>query len=144
MTTSPKTSLICELLDEATLRPEHVSYFGSRLRHDVHEEILQLFVRRAQDGFTKGDLARRLDKRPEQITRWLAAPGNWTFDTAAALALGLGATLRVTAEPLKELTPSNHFHELAAYQPRSATPEPGTATTGATAKITRREHVDAG
>lgn len=143
MTTSPKMSLICELLDDETLRPEHVSYFGSRLRHDVHEEILQLFMKRAEEGFTKGDLARRLDKRPEQITRWLAAPGNWTFDTAAALALGLGATLRVAAEPLQETSPSNRFHELAGYQPRSASPEPGTATTGSTAKITHREHVDA-
>lgn len=143
MSTSPKTSLISALSDDASLRPEHVSYFGSQLRHDVHEEVLKLFMKRAADGMTKGELARRLDKRPEQITRWLAAPGNWTFDTAAALALGLGATLRVTSEPLREATPSNRFHELAGYQPRSASPEPGTTTSGITARITHKEHVDA-
>ena len=35
-------------------------------------------------------MARRIHKRPEQITRLLGAPGNWTLDTVSDLLLGMG------------------------------------------------------
>jgi hypothetical protein len=50
-------------------------------------------------GGNKAKLARRLDKRPEQITRWLSEPGNLTFDTLSDLLLGLsGAELAMLLE----------------------------------------------
>jgi len=50
-------------------------------------------------GGNKAKLARRLDKRPEQITRWLSEPGNLTFDTLSDLLLGLsGAELALLLE----------------------------------------------
>ena len=70
---------------------------------------------------TRADLARKLDKRPEQITRWLSAPGNWTFDTAAALALAMGSRFEVKTVPLEDAPPSNRHHPLAGYVPGSGT-----------------------
>ena len=86
---------------------------------------------------TRADLARKLDKRPEQITRWLSAPGNWTFDTAAALALAMGSRFEVKTVPLEDAPPSNRHHPLAGYVPGS-----GAALSGKTEeKLARSEAI---
>ncbi|MDR7127080.1 hypothetical protein J2X53_003928 [Pseudorhodobacter sp. 4114] len=38
---------------------------------------------------TKSDLAKMLNKRPEQITRWLGGPGNLTLDTLSELVFAM-------------------------------------------------------
>jgi DNA-binding phage protein len=116
---SRKTSWICEIRDSIPLAPRHLGYFERKLRNDFHAAILKLFRERAAAGMTRADLARKLDKRPEQITRWLSAPGNWTFDTAAALALAMGSRFEITAVPLEEAPPDNRHHPLAGYIPGS-------------------------
>src|SRR5438270_926046 len=94
MTTSPKKSLISAVLDNERLEPYHLGYFQARMRNRIHDLVLSSFLEAAeQKGVTKADIARRLGKKPEQITRWLAAPGNWTFNTASNLLLALGQEL---------------------------------------------------
>jgi len=105
---SRKTSWIGEIRDEAPLAPRHLGYYERKLRNDFHAAILKLFQDDA--GMTRADLARKLDKRPEQITRWLSAPGNWTFDTAAALALAMGSRFEIRVVPLEDVPPSNLHH----------------------------------
>lgn len=112
---SRKTSWIGEIRDEAPLAPRHLGYYERKLRNDFHAAILKLFQDEA--GMTRADLARKLGKRPEQITRWLSAPGNWTFDTAAALALAMGSRFEVKTVPLEDAPPSNRHHPLAGYVP---------------------------
>lgn len=116
---SKKTSWICEIRDSIPLAPRHFGYFERKLRNDFHAAILKLFRQQADAGMTKADLARKLDKRPEQITRWLSAPGNWTFDTAAALALAMGSRFEIRAVPLEDAPPGNRHHPLAGYIPGS-------------------------
>ncbi len=115
------TSWICEIRDSIPLAPRHLGYFERKLRNDFHASILKLFRERAASGMTKADLARKLDKRPEQITRWLSAPGNWTFDTAAALALAMDSRFEIRAVPLEDTPPGNRHHPLASYMPGSGT-----------------------
>ena len=65
------------------------SYFQDRLKNRLYDLIIELFMQREADGFTKAELARVLDKRPEQVSRLLANPGNWTLDTISDLLLGI-------------------------------------------------------
>jgi hypothetical protein len=46
---------------------------------------LQEFLK---SGLNKAEFARRIGRAPEQITRWLAAPGNWELDTISDFLLG--------------------------------------------------------
>ncbi len=128
---SRKTSWIGEIRDEAPLAPRHLGYYERKLRNDFHAAILKLFQDEA--GMTRADLARKLGKRPEQITRWLSAPGNWTFDTAAALALAMGSRFEVKTVPLEDAPPANRHHPLAAYVPGS-----GAASSGETEETPAR------
>ena len=93
MTTYPAQYLyeISEGLSAGPIPEEKLVYFRARLKNRIHAMVLDYFVLLVKDkGFTKADLARRLDKRPEQITRWLGSPSNLTLDTVSDLLLGMG------------------------------------------------------
>jgi hypothetical protein len=59
-----------------------LAYFRTRTR-------MRMFtlVRRElkKSGITKAELAARLGKGADQVSRWLATPGNWTLDTLSDL-----------------------------------------------------------
>ena len=111
MTTYPKKLLTDAIYSDKPLRPFQISYFGERYRNRLHAEVLKLFHKECQKrGLTKADLARRLNKRPEQITRWLSAPGNWTLDTVSELMLAMGYEPIVGSQMLAESVPSNYYH----------------------------------
>lgn len=68
-----------------------LTYERQRLRNAIHHIVIEHFMAEAaKSGLTKAELARRLNKRPEQITRCLSAPGNWTLDTVCDLMLAMG------------------------------------------------------
>jgi len=67
-----------------------LAYFRQRQSNRVYEAVFKAFV---GTGITKADLARKLKKKPEQITRWLSGPGNWTLDTVSDLLLALGSEM---------------------------------------------------
>jgi len=90
MATSLAPSL-SEIAEGAPIPAATLAYFQERLRNRLHQLVLREFVRQeGANGLTKAALALRLGKRPEQITRWLGAPGNWTLDTVSDLLLGMG------------------------------------------------------
>ncbi len=102
MTTAPKTSFISEIESGDPLSPGTLAYFRERQRNRVHEVVLQEFLK---SGITKADLARRLGKDAAQITRWLAAPGNWEIDTISdfLLAISGGEFQPSISYPLREV-----------------------------------------
>ena len=57
---------------------------GNAERLRLYEAVIKEFL---ESGVTKAELARRIGRKPEQITRWLGAPGNWTLDTVSDLLL---------------------------------------------------------
>jgi hypothetical protein len=66
-------------------------FFRERLRVNLHQFLLQEFVQRMRaSGLTRKELARRIGKRPEVVTRCLGAPSNLTLDTVSDLLLGMG------------------------------------------------------
>lgn len=91
MTTSQPTSFLSEIVSGATIPSEKLGYFRGRFGNKIHELVLDLFVELERAGkITRASLARRIGKAPEQVTRWLGAPGNWTLDTVSDLFLGMG------------------------------------------------------
>jgi hypothetical protein len=62
---------------------------------------LSEFARQESENETsRADLARRIGRKPEQITRWLGSPGNWTLDTVSDLLLGMGLELGLSIKSI--------------------------------------------
>ncbi len=62
--------------------PGRFAYLRTRNRLRLHSIVLQEFKRA---NISKAELARRMGKAPEIVTRLLGAPGNWTLDTVSDL-----------------------------------------------------------
>ena len=95
--TMSRTSFLSEILGGDPIPLGKRAYFGERLKNRLYDLIITEFMKR---GLSKADLARRTGRRPEQITRWLGSPGNWTLDTVSDLLLAMGAELQVGISPL--------------------------------------------
>ena len=107
MTTSRNNSFFSEILKGERIPTAKLAYFRGRLSNRIHALVLEEFARLESEGkINRADLARRIARKPEQITRWLGSAGNWTFDTFSDLMLGMGLepdlgviSLRHLAEP---------------------------------------------
>ncbi|MGE8126042.1 helix-turn-helix domain-containing protein [Methylobacterium sp. NPDC080182] len=72
--------------DDATIPQVCLVYLQERLRSRVYDAVMMEFEKASiENALTQAKLARRLGRRPEQITRWLSSPGNWTLDTISNL-----------------------------------------------------------
>jgi hypothetical protein len=79
------------------------AYFQERLKARVYELIVNSFLNQceANSSLTQASIARRLEKRPEQINRWLSGPSNLTLETVSDLVLGIcGGEPSVAVLPL--------------------------------------------
>ena len=102
----------------ALSRPEHgkriplhsIAFARARAKNKAHSYLLDLFE---DSGLTKSELAKRLGKRPEQVTRWLSGPGNLTLDTLSDLTFAInGDFLAVSSVDEFSKGKSNHqVHE---------------------------------
>lgn len=96
-----------EIRDAKELSPKALGYFQARLKNRLHELVLMEFMKlEKKEGLTKADIARRIRKRPEQVTRLLGGPGNWTLDTVSDLLLAMGYELTAQVKEFDEKAPS--------------------------------------
>jgi DNA-binding phage protein len=92
--TISRTTIFSEILSAERISDGALVYLRQRLRNRLHNLVLEEFIKRENAGtLTKADLARRIGKRPEQITRWLGVSGNWTLDTISDLLAAMGGEL---------------------------------------------------
>jgi DNA-binding phage protein len=116
MTISPTHAM--NAIAETKIDPYWVGYFRETLRGEIYELMVEAFD---QSELTKADLARKLGRRPEQITRWLSAPSNLESDTLSDILLALGLRPVVHLKRI-EAEPSNQQqHPFAARLEGSAT-----------------------
>jgi hypothetical protein len=102
MSTS-QTPFLTEILEGEVIPLGKLAYFRERLRNRLHQLVIREFVRQEDiHRLTRAELARRIGRAPEQITRWLGAPGNWTLDTVSDLMLGMGTEPRFDIEHLAD------------------------------------------
>ena len=108
MTTS-QIPFLHEINSGSTIPPEKMAYFEDRFRGRLYDLIISEFKKQqAENGLTQKKVADRLGKRPEQINRWLAAPGNWTLDTVSNLLLAIcKGELEIGVSVLSEQSPRN-------------------------------------
>jgi hypothetical protein len=98
MTTSPTPTFLVEILSGGAVplagskipRGKR-AYFQERLKGRAYDLVVNEFLRQCDldSTLTQAAVARRLEKRPEQINRWLAGPGNWTLETLSDLLLAI-------------------------------------------------------
>jgi hypothetical protein len=109
MSTSAKKSFLSEILDDDTIPIGKLAYFRERFRDRLYELVVSEFLRKEKTGLTKAQVARRIGRKPEQITRWLGAPGNWTLETVSDLLLAISkAEPRISLASL-ENRPTRNF-----------------------------------
>ena len=102
MTISQTAPVWTEVYNSPQVSLKTLGYLRAQFRNRLHQLILTEFKKKEKHGFTKADLARRIHKKPEQITRLLGAPGNWTLDTVSDLLLGMGGRLAYSFESFTE------------------------------------------
>jgi len=97
MTTSQTSVFLTEMSEEKPIPAGKLAYFRTRLRYALHEIVLNEFLGQKATGKTnKAHLAKRIGRKPEQVSRWLGAPGNWTIDTLSDLCLAMNSELSFT------------------------------------------------
>lgn len=99
MSMSAKTSFLSEILNDEDIPLGKIAYFRERFRDHLYELVVSEYLKR-EGELKKADIARRIHRKPEQITRWLGAPGNWTIETVSDLLLAIAK-----AEPSVSLRP---------------------------------------
>lgn len=97
-----------------------LAYFRGRLSNRVHELVLTEFAAQEREGNTnRAELARKIGRKPEQITRWLGSPGNWTMDTFSDLLLGMGLEPELSVRSLPNmrapLSIARHAPSISTY-----------------------------
>src|ERR1700693_3422620 len=68
--------------DREPIDPAALAYMRQRNRGRVYSVVIDEFEK---SGISQTDLASRLHKGTDQISRWLGSPGNWTLDTVSDL-----------------------------------------------------------
>jgi hypothetical protein len=112
MTTSQKKSMLSELASGLPIPVEKRAYFHARVLNGFYQYVLQKFLEEERAGrLNKRQLALRIERKPEVISRLLGAPGNWTLETATDLLLGIaGEELRPASSPLLGRPNRNYRH----------------------------------
>jgi hypothetical protein len=94
MTSSATHDFLSDVISGERVPPGKLAYFQTRLAAKVHQAMLRLFGRvERHESFTRRELAQRIGRKPEQITRWFSYPGNLTLGTVSDIFVGMGYEL---------------------------------------------------
>ena len=106
-----QTSLLSEITNGESIPVGKLAYFRERQKNRLYDFIVSKFLEKEKNsGLTKAEIARRLDKRPEQVTRWLATPGNCTQDTMSDLMLAICNSELIFEAAALANARRNYFH----------------------------------
>jgi hypothetical protein len=106
-----------DAINESRIAKYWIGYFRENFRGETNERLVEVF---RASGSAKADIARKLDRRPEQITRWLSAPCNLEIDTISDLALSLGLVPTISFEKIGEDRSNKRVHNFVAhYEPHT-------------------------
>lgn len=94
MTTSDNRTMLARPQGDAPVSERALGYVSASLRLEMYQLVLTAF---REAKISQSTLAKRLGKRPEQVSRLLSGPGNWTIDTVAQLLFAIDGSLgRIT------------------------------------------------
>jgi hypothetical protein len=94
-----------------------LAYSRQRFRNEMHQAVLKTFIDLVDNhGFTQSRLAKKLGKKPSQVSRWLAAPGNWTIDSISDFLLAMNSEPESSIRCLDNLPRQNFAHDLSLVE----------------------------
>src|SRR6266702_2663805 len=94
MTSSATQDFLSDVLSGGRIPGGKLAYFQARLAGNVHQAMLKVFGGLERQGnYTRRELALRINRKPEQITRWFSYPGNLTLGTVSDIFVGMGYEL---------------------------------------------------
>lgn len=82
MIISRQTQLLSRPTAGERISANSLAYLSTRSKLAVFNLVIKHF---RKSGITQAELAKRLGKGTDRISKMLGAPGNWTIDTAAHL-----------------------------------------------------------
>lgn len=132
MNMSAKTDFLSEVANVESIPIQKLAYLEQRAVNTIYSYVSGKFQREHDsNGLTKADLARRIQKSPAQINRWLATPSNWTLGTLALLLLGIsGEEPHISSTKYSNRTPQNH--DMESYFDSIMNPVPPSKSSGPT------------
>ncbi len=144
MSTFRKPSFLTEIVEGEQIPIGKLEYFRERLKSRLHQLVLDEYLRREDRGFSQTDLARRIGKRADQISRLLGTSGNWTLNTVSDLLIGMESELDFTviavADRAKQASsqtrPVNTLNDMAS-PPLANTSSQSSAVSGLAAFVGR-------
>lgn len=127
MTTSRRTQFLADTINADHIPAEQLAYFRARLSSRIYDLVIKKYLAAEKAGrLNRAVLARRIGRKPEQITRWLRTPGNWTLNTFSDLMLAMGSEPGLSDSPLLNRPARNFqaFNWLEVLRTGRTTPEP--------------------
>jgi hypothetical protein len=86
---SQTNTILSEIASDGPISEATQAYLEARARNSFYDYIYGKFRDAEAHGLTKARLARRLNKKPDQISHLLGAPGNWRISTIVSLLAGI-------------------------------------------------------
>lgn len=93
---------------------DEFAYYSRRLQNRVFGAMVNAFADEVRAGhISRAKLAKKINKSPEQITRWLSQPSNMKLDTISRIYCGLGAEMKdPSAAFFRDAVRPNYAHPL--------------------------------
>lgn len=96
------------------LSPRQLAFYEGLAQNRAHSAVLRVLAPLLQAGLSRTALAKKINRNPSQVTRWLGSPGNWTLQTLGILLGALGYVPIITVQPINERVATNYQHPAAA------------------------------
>lgn len=96
------------------LSPRQLAFYEGLAQNRAHSAVLRVLQPLLQaGGLSRAALAKKINRNPSQVTRWLGSPGNWTLQTLGILLGALGYVPVITVQPINERVATNYVHPAA-------------------------------
>lgn len=89
MSFSQTNTISSEIDGDGPLSQQTQEYLEARAKNAFFDYVYGKFKMAEANGLTKARLGRRLNKKPDQISHLLGAPGNWRISTVVSLLAGI-------------------------------------------------------
>ena len=113
------TSQMPKMSTSSTDQPiplDEIAYQNRRLQNLVFDEVIRAFSVETKEGrISRAILAKRINKKPEQITRWLSSPSNCTLDTVSTILVGMKAELEPRVIFFRDAVKPNYAHPVIDF-----------------------------
>ena len=135
----PSTSIAMFLSDEPFTQRQIANIEGTaqNIAHSAVLDILEKVV--PERKLTRAFMARKLNRDPALISRWLGSPGNWTLETLGLLMAAMGHIPTIGGQDVRDITRAKNYQHPAAELAKPVKIDVHSWPTNSIAKISIRD-----